>query len=270
MNDFTIFISSSDNYSDIWNVFFDMFKLFWPEYNGTIYLQTEQKTYSHEGLDIICTNIGTDKNFGAAFRKGLDKVQTDHVLLIMIDYLFMGKVNHRQLERYYNYFAKNDLDSLCLIHQNLPSTPCKDFPQISYSLPSNHTFSYQIAFWKKAMLKEMALPHENPWTSEWYGNKRAIKAQLDIRTINDTADPVFHYDLAGCLHLGKWLPKAVEFLKEHHYSIDFMPRGFYTNDYNTLRIRFTIKKNMLLHGLKGSFWYKIPINRKKSRKRFSY
>lgn len=43
MSSFSIFVSSSDNYSDIWDVFFDMFKKMWPEYNGQIYLQTQEK-----------------------------------------------------------------------------------------------------------------------------------------------------------------------------------------------------------------------------------
>ena len=257
---FSVFVSSSDSYSDIWDVFFDMYQKFWPEYKGKIYLNTEEKNYCHRGLNIICTKVGKHKAFGETFRAGLDVVKEDNVLVIMIDYMFMGAVNHAKLNELFIYFYQNNLDSLCLKHQGLPSVVCDDNPEISRFKPSCHVFSYQIAFWKKAILKEMALPHENPWTSEWYGNKRALQAKLDIRTINEKACRVFTYNAAGCLHQGKWLPDAVSFLQSLSYSMDFTKRGFYQNGYQTLRSRYNIKKNMILHGLKGSYWYSIKLD----------
>ena len=254
---YSVFVSSSDAYADLYDVFFDMFQRFWPDYHGEIYLQTEEREYHHEGLNIICTKVGKHDAFGETLRAGLDKVPHENILFIMIDYLFMGPVNTNQLTDLYHYFCQNNLASLCLKQQNLPSRVCSDRKDISHYLKSNHVFSYQIAFWRKEMLKEMSLPHENPWTSEWYGNKRAIKAHLDIRGINEHSVPVFIYHPAGCLHQGKWLPDAVQFLNEQNYKMDFMKRGLYQNDYNTLRVRMRIKKNMILHGLKGSYWRTI-------------
>ena len=43
MKDLAVFVSSSDNYSDIWDLFFDLFYKYWPEYKGKIYLQTQKK-----------------------------------------------------------------------------------------------------------------------------------------------------------------------------------------------------------------------------------
>ena len=118
---FSIFVSSSDSYSDIWDVFFDMFQKFWPEYCGNIYLQTESLDYHHDGLNILCTKVGKHTAFGATLRAGLDKVPNENVLFIMIDYIFMGKVNHGKVIELYKYFVRNNLASLCLKHQNLPS-----------------------------------------------------------------------------------------------------------------------------------------------------
>ena len=81
MNDFSIFVSSSDNYSDIWDLFFDMFQKFWPEFQGKIYLQTETKDYRHDGLNIVCTKVGKHRFFGETLRAGLAKVKEDNILL---------------------------------------------------------------------------------------------------------------------------------------------------------------------------------------------
>ena len=102
MSSFSIFVSSSDNYSDIWDVFFDMFKKMWPEYNGQIYLQTQEKDYQHEGLNIVCTKVGKIQGFGKTLRTGLDKIKDDNFLFIMIDYLFMGKVDNQKMENYWH------------------------------------------------------------------------------------------------------------------------------------------------------------------------
>ena len=259
MRNYSVFVSSADSYSDLWDLFFDLFHKYWPEYDGKIVLNTQKKSYTYPGLNIKCTNVGYLNGFGRTLRAGLDQVETDYVLFFLIDFIFMGRVNHVKLEACFEYFDKNNLDALCLIYQNQPMESCFDSTEISKSLPSFHFFNYQVSFWKKSMLKEMALPHENPWTSEWYGNKRAIAAGLDIRAINDKTNDVFIYNKAGCIHRGKWLPDAVGFLKREGYHIDFRKRGYYQNEYQTFKVKLKLKLLFILHGLKGSYWRKITV-----------
>ena len=60
------------------------------------------------------------------------------------------------------------------------------------------------------------------------------------------------YDARGCLHRGKWLDNAVDFLQKEHYYIDFSKRGYYDNDYQKSHwaVSWMIKRD----GLKGSYW----------------
>lgn len=252
----SIFLSSADSYSDLWPLFFDMFKKYWPEYSGVIYLNTEEKTFSTEGLNIICTKVGKNKSFGISFRKGLEMVKSDNVMLIMIDYIFMGKVNDKKITEYYDYYVSKNLDSLCLVHQGYPNIEKSEHSELHMVYPPapRIMFSYQIAFWKKAMLKEMALPHENPWTSEWYGTLRAEKMKIKLSSIANTELNPIPYDLAGCLHKGKWLDNAIEHLNKINYRIDFAKRGFFTEQPPTIKNRFKIKWMLVKDGLKGSYW----------------
>lgn len=256
-SDYVVFVCSSDAYSDIWDLFFDMFHRNWPDFDGTIYLQTQEKEYSRKDFHIVCTKVGREKSFGAALRAGLDKVPTDKILLFMIDYMLMGTVDSSKLNIIFRYFSDNDIDALYLICQKLPMIVCKDEPNISKLQPSDHVFSYQVSFWKINMLKEMAMPHENPWTSEWYGNKRAIEAGLDIRGINDKEHNIFNYNHAGCLHRGRWLADAVDYLKNLHYYVDFSKRGCYQNEYRSFKVKLSLKLLFIWHGLRGSYWHKI-------------
>ena len=256
MNKYTIFISSSDAYSDLWPLFFDLFTKYWPEYVGEIYLNTENKLYSHPNLNIICTQVGNQNSFGVTFRKGLDLVPTDNVMLIMIDYMFMGKVADTKIEEYFNFFLKKDLDSLCLTYQEYPNTkPTEQTELVLVQAPAPYImFSYQIAFWKKAMLYQMALPHENPWSSEWFGTKRAEKMNIKMAAITDEKYNPIPYNLAGCLHKGKWLGDAIEHLKSIDYAVDFSVRGFYQEPQRTIKNRISIKWMLVKDGLKGSYW----------------
>ena len=254
MNDFSIFVSSSDNYSDIWDLFFDMFQKFWPEFQGKIYLQTETKDYRHDGLNIVCTKVGKHKGFGATLHAGLDKVKEDTILFMMIDYLFMGQVNNDKIEEYFDMFIRENVDTLRLIDDSIINFENTDNPDIKRCLPPapHRFFSYQMGFWKIKSLKLMVLPHETPWSSEYYGDKRAHLLPLKLLSIKDRTLMPIYYDARGCLHRGKWLDNAVDFLKKENYSIDFSKRGFYDNDYQKSHwaVTWMIKRD----GLKGSYW----------------
>lgn len=264
MSKYTIFISSSDSYADIWDLFFDLFKKYWPEYDGEIVLNTEVLDYSHPGLNIRCTKVGKLGSFGKVFRAGVDLVDTENLLLVMIDYIFMGKVNHRKVEEYYDYFRENKLDSLCFVFQDYPNVTETNHPELLNVIPPapRIMFSYQIAFWKKAMLREMALPHENPWMSEWYGSQRAEKMRIKLVCPQKGMICPIPYDPRGCLHQGKWLDNAISFLNSIDYPVDVEKRGEYRDGYITLRYRIKAKYMIWSTGLKGSYWDLINRNRK--------
>lgn len=255
MSKFSIFVSSSDAYSDLWPLFFDLFQKYWPEYKGEIVLNTETLDYVHSNLNIRCTKVGKLGSFGKVLRAGLDSVESENILLIMIDYIFMGKVNHQKIEEYYQYFCENNLDSLCLECQSYPNVTSANHPELVNVIPPapNVMFSYQIAFWKKLMLREMALPHENPWMSEWYGAQRAEKMKIKLVCPKKGIKYPIPYDLKGCLHQGKWLDNAVEFLNSIGYKVDFDKRGYYVDGYTTFAFRVKLKLKIWSTGVRGSY-----------------
>ena len=241
-----------------------MFKKYWPEYEGTIYLQTQERQYTYPGLNIICTKVGKLKEFGRTLRAGLDQIPTENILLIMIDYIFMGKVDNDRINACYHYFCEQQLDSCCLVWQSYPNVKeMSDHDYLLVTPPAPYImFSYQIAFWKKSILKEMALPHENPWMSEWYGTLRAEKMHIRLACLREGILPI-PYDLTGCIHKGKWLQNAIDFLDENHYVFDFEKRGCYQDLPTTFFQRIRLKMMIYSAGLKGSWidlWKRKRIN----------
>ena len=255
MNKFIIFVSSSDSYSDLFPIFFNLFKKYWPEFKGVIYLNTEEEIYSHPGLKIICTKVGKQKSFGRTFRNGLDMIPSDNVLLIMIDYIFMGKVINDKIQEYFDFFINKNFDSLCLINQNYPNIIQSEKRElVIVNAPAPYVmFSYQIAFWKKSILYQMALPHENPWTSEWYGTKRAEKINIKLAAISNEIFNPIPYNAAGCLHKGMWLDDAIEHLHKVDYYVDFKKRGNFKEPKINILNKIKIKWMLIKDGLKGSY-----------------
>jgi len=255
VKDYTVFISSSDSYSDLWPVFFELFRKQWPEYEGKIYLNTEESSFSFPGLNIECTMTGRQGKFGRTFRAGLEKVESDSLMLIMIDYLFTGRVDNKKVESFFSYFKKNNLDSLCLAFLDFPNTTSSEIRELYHVHPPapHKMFSYQIAFWKKSVLYQMAMEHENPWTSEWYGSKRAEKMGIRLAAVSEKKYSPVLYDLAGCLHKGKWISDSVSFLRSNGYNADYDRRGFYTERPLSIKDRLRTKWMIIKDGIKGSY-----------------
>ena len=248
-----IFVSSADSYSDLWPIFFDLFKLHWPEFDGVIYLNTEEKEFQSEGLNIVCTQVGKLGHFGKVFRAGLDKVDSDMVLLTMIDYILMGKVDNAAMEKYFDVFASSHWDAL-VVGEFTDTHNCDE----TVHFVPNHHFAYQIAFWRKKELYQMALPHENPWTSEVFGSERVKKMNIKIKSLNRKCAilPII-YDGSGCLHQGKWLTEAVEYLNGINYFVDYDKRGYYCDQSRKFREKIRVKWMLAKDGLKGGEFKKV-------------
>jgi len=233
MKEYKIFISSSDAYSDLWPIFFELFRKFWPEYQGEVYLNTETRNYSFDGIDIRCTKVGNLGDFGKVFRAGLDSVNSQNILLIMIDYFFMGRVDDNLLNEYYEIFKRSNLHSLCLVRNPYThSIPLGELDLELVTPPSQDMFSFQIAFWKKDILMEMVLPHETPWLAEWYGTARAN--QMGLRLAYPIDRSPITYLAEGALHKGKWVPQIINYLIDSNYQIDFSKRGLYVEKTATI------------------------------------
>lgn len=252
-----IFLSSSDAYSDIWELFFMLFIKYWPEYTGTIYFNTQKKEIKVNGLNIVCTKLGHLGSFGKEMRACLDRIDSEDVILMLIDFFFMGKVNDEKIREYFNFFKINNLDTLNFKHyESLNQYETENPDLVMVTPPAPHVFfNYQIAFWKKSVLYEMVLPHENPWTSEWFGTQRAEKMNIkQVLVKRDVGSPITYHE-SGCLARGQWHPAAVDFLNQQSIHIDFSVRGIANQGKpQSLLKRFKIKKMLVRDGIKGSYW----------------
>lgn len=227
MNDFAVFYHTCDKYSDLWEHFCYFFKKYWPEYDGKIYINSEEKDFSYDGLNIVNLKVGKC-DFSEREIRGLKLVEEDNILLMMDDLFLMGYVDTQALSEYYKYFIESGIDSLVF----------RKFPSFEVTIPVNvrqaevvippsiDMYSSQLAFWKKSTFMSLLNPADGPWEMEWFG---AMRANLNHIKLVCTPENVIPSLPEGGLHIGKWVPEMINFLKSENYNkIDFNIRGLYT------------------------------------------
>lgn len=243
MKDFAIFYHTCDKYSDLWEHFCYFFKKYWPDYKGKIYINSEEKDFSYEGLNIINLKVGTC-GFSEREIRGLKRVDEENILLMMDDLFLMGKVDTQAVNEYYKYFVESNIDSL--IFRKFSSfeatIPVKVRQAEVVVPPSIDMFSSQLAFWKKNTFMSLLNPTDGPWEMEWFG---AMRANLNHIKLVCTPEKVIPSLPEGGLHIGKWVPEMVDFLKKENYDkIDLSIRGYYSPNKKQSfkkRIRFQIR-----------------------------
>lgn len=241
MKNLAVFYHTCDKYSDMWEPFCYFLKKYWPEYDGKIYINSEEKDFEYPGLNIINLKVGT-MDFAKREIVGLKRVKEDNILLMMDDLFLMGKVKNSVFEEYYDYFVSSNIDSLVF----------RKFPTYEVTIPVNvrkaevvippsiDMLSSQLALWKKESFIKYLNPDDGPWEMEWFGSIRANLSHLKLVCTDEEVIPSLP---EGGLHIGQWVPEMVKFLKQEKYDIDLEKRGFYTPRKPTLskRIKFKVR-----------------------------
>ena len=90
MKNYSILINTCDNFEVCWIPFFKLFKKFWPNYKGKIYLNTELKEYQHSGLNIISIkNEKLGKKWSQCLKYALEFIDEEYILYMQEDYFLL-------------------------------------------------------------------------------------------------------------------------------------------------------------------------------------
>lgn len=242
MNDFSVFVNSTDSYNDCWHPFFKLFSKNWPEYDGKIYLNTETKEFSYPGLEIVPTKVGRFKDpqsltWSECLLYAFDIIESEILLYVQEDYFLKNRVNHAKILELADLMKKNNLAYVGLsntgnrgpFHETVYPDLWKVDPNDLYKI------STQASLWNKNRLRKYVRKHENPWQFEYYGNIRARRKKEDFFTLNrdiyGKQHEIFPYDATGIVNK-KWKKEIVcDLFKENDITIDYSERGFYSNDH---------------------------------------
>ena len=157
-NKFTIVVSSSNAYEDCWNPFFTLFNKFWPNCEIPIMLVSNTKVFEFENLNITCPIAGMasrNNKWGESFLKTLQAVDTDIILLLMIDYFIKSPVQINVLNELVDLMYRDNITHIVLLSE-VPGSKCKTkYPMLlerGQQVP--YRFTLQAGLWRKDRLND--------------------------------------------------------------------------------------------------------------------
>lgn len=234
MKEYCILVNTTDSFEDCWEPFFILFKKYWPEYKGKIYLNSETKDYQHNELNIVCIKNGlTSKPWTQCLKSALDFIEEENIIYLQEDYFLHAAVNNSSLESYFKKFKDNNLDCLHLTDQCTTgpfdiNTGIENVWKIKKG--ASYRLSTQAAFWKNKSLLKILRPWESGWDFEKFGSIRSNQSLQKIMCVNQDvhnikSNQLLPYVFTGIIK-GKWKSEVQDIFKNNNIAIDFKKRGF--------------------------------------------
>lgn len=240
MVNYSILVNTTDTFSDCWIPFFSLFKKYWPDYTGKIYLNTEKKDFEYEGLNIICIkNSKYEKNkikWGECLIRALDFIEEDIVLYMQEDYFIKATVQSDVVNYYSEVIENTDIKCIHLTDQATPGpfnkTKYPDLFEINRNAP--YRLSTQAALWKKEVLIKHVKPFESGWLFEHFGTKRSRIWSDKFYIIDNSKysinnNEIIPYVFTGIIK-GKWNKDVPQLFANNNIVMDFSSRGFFIAD----------------------------------------
>jgi hypothetical protein len=235
---YLVFINTTDSFEDCWIPFFTLFKKYWPEYDGVIYLNTEIKSFEFPGLNIISIQNNKSKpndkiTWSECLIRALNVIETDVILYLQDDYFFKDIVKHDLINKYVNLMHDNkSIDCIHLTDQAVLSENVMSPYEGLYPVKLKQTYriSCQAALWKKETLLKYVRPHENAWQFEKFGSKRGLIYKdvffvVDPNKIILNQFEIIPYVFTGIIK-GRWKEEVMPLFDKNKISIDYAKRGF--------------------------------------------
>ena len=240
-NDLTLIVCSCDSYSDVWYPYFEIFKQNWRDFPYDIILNTETKTYSHDGLNIKCLQLYKDtdiKNVSWTDRmiETLKYVKSDFVMLTCEDDFIVSPVNNEEFNKAFDIIKSHRKISMLSFSGKLrgfEKTKCiGNFGRIS--MKKRYRVVLDTAIWRKDALLRNLIPGESPWEFELNGTERALWDFTEYYRYKNydefcDAEPIINVPFTSLNGIGiiggKWRWRNPELFAKYNIPMDFSVRG---------------------------------------------
>ena len=235
---YSILINTCDKFEDCWDPFFKLFKLYWSDCRGSIYLNTEYKDYSYPGLSVVPVKGCVGKSFKGKFatwssclKWALDKMDSDIVLYIQEDYFLKAPVKNDLVEKYVKLMYEHpDIKCIHLTDQAVRTCVKSEFENLDIvEFNQRYRVSCQAALWRREELYALIREYEDAWLFEEFGSQRSavmkskyLCVSRDFVKLNQFE--IIPYIFTGIVQ-GRWFEETVPLFEKHGIEMDFTKRG---------------------------------------------
>lgn len=234
MNDVTLLVTSCDKYEDAWRPFFELLYIYGEDFSYPIVLNTETKQYHDSHFDVRVINTKDKMTWSERLKNVLNQIDTEFIFLVLDDYFLKEEFGFDRFEKVLAYLRANkdvgvvDIGPRWAANEeeakkNILSNDIEDSFYVREKDEWNITLVPTV--WRREFLLNLLRNHEDVWAFEYYSGVRAKKTNMKVVRFVTRMPTIYEYDFqvwAGMgITRGQWLPKNVEFFKQHGISVDF-------------------------------------------------
>lgn len=197
-NDLPIVFCTCDGYCDLWNDFFRLFKKYWPDYKGSIILDTESNAAEFPGLNISSPlNCDLKTSWSERLYLSLCKIDSPYCLIFLDDFYLRGPVNTDVLNRALCYMnAHENIAGITFLKEPGEYKEI-DLGTAKFALRkklSPYTTTAHITLYRTDFLRKIVRKYESAWEFETNGTIRSWFSRYRFMSALNNDAPVFPYD----------------------------------------------------------------------------
>lgn len=249
-------VSSCDKYETAWYPYFELVKKYWQDRPEDIYLITESKTYTHEGLSIKCFNGGTSLTWSERLYQCLSQIQSKYIIFSLEDFFLLDNVKNDQIEKCFGWMEENPDIAVCrlAISDNRKLRQTKQYA--NFYIAGNdvgYRLDTQLALWNRETLISFLDMSESPWDLETFGTKRIMGTDKIFlwnysEDYSDYSHMIYPYMVRQIYGYGiawsRWLWMNKQwFEKNGIYNINYKKLGVLSERHVRRRIKYLYNPN---------------------------
>ncbi len=193
---------------------------FWPDLPYPLYLISNHLAFPDHRVTTL--RVGDDLSWSETLARGLERVTTRHILLLLDDFFLTGPVYTERVLRMHSAMIAKDAAYLRLVPNPPADLPSADIPEIGeITKGAPYRASLQTAFWERNVLIGLLRREESAWDFEIKGSRRSDDLDLPFLSVTkgQAALPYRHVLLRG-----KLLPDAVSYFAPLGVTFDLSRR----------------------------------------------
>lgn len=213
-----IYVSSPKSYKDVFDVFYICKNRFWTDCRYRFVLSTNYEV-NYEGVDIINSHNTSDTWVERSIY-ALSEIDEKYIMLLCDDLLISKRIDSRYIENILNFMDKNNI-KFCRLKPLNCGKKVKGHNYLSW-VKKNTPYGINLQrgiYRKEYLISLLGDGLKSAWDIEAELLKEAQDSSsnyfADVVACNKNIFPVVH-----AVDKGKWLPKALLFLKHEHIDVN--------------------------------------------------
>ena len=206
---------SCDNYADVWQPFFALFRQFWGSCPYPTYLLTNTLQPHYTSVEVV--NVGEDRSWSDNLILALNQIEQEYVFLFLEDLMLSGQVDSEKVDEIFRWAIDNNVNYIRLNPSTYPDKQYNDMVGV-VSKGTIYRASVVACLWKKSVLLSLLKTGENAWEFEQFGSVRSDKYENFYSTYTN------YFPIINSIIKRVWETSAVKKITRLGIEIDFTKR----------------------------------------------